>query len=162
MYSTKRRDSQKNTQVITVINNMKEMVLGIAVIAVIILLAWLIGKSFHKSKKETKESRKLIKTAQNSNLLVTCPLCGSFLQKGQDLFSRVYRPMNVPDQLCTISGCPHCFPLPEPGVKRTCPVCGKNVPAKDGYLTARLFNKTDGKKHVVVTGCTECSKHDKV
>ena len=141
---------------------MKEMLLGIAVIAVIILLAWLIGKSFLKPKAETKRKQKLIKTAQNSNLLVTCPLCGSFLQKGEDLFSRVYRPMNVPDQLCTISGCPHCHPLPEPGVNRKCPVCGKNVPVKDGYLTARLFNKADGKKHVVVTGCTECSKHDKV
>ena len=139
---------------------MKEMILGIAAVTIIILLAWILGKSFGKSRK-VENQKKLIKTASESKLLVTCPLCGSFLQKGQDLFSRVYRPMNVPDQLCTISGCPHCYPRPEPGLQRKCPVCGKNVPEKDGYLTARLFNKTDGKKHVVVTGCTECSKHDR-
>ena len=140
---------------------MKEIFLGIGVVAIIILLAWILAKMRGKSSKEEKQ-KKLIKTATDSKLLVTCPLCGSFLQKGQDLFSRVYRPMDVPDQLCTISGCPHCYPQPEPGVERKCPVCGKKVPAKDGYLTARLFNKTDGKKHVVVTGCTECSKHDRV
>ena len=140
---------------------MKEIFLGIGVVAIIILLAWLLAKMRGKSSKEEKQ-KKLIKTATDSKLLVTCPLCGSFLQKGQDLFSRVYRPMDVPDQLCTISGCPHCYPQPEPGVERKCPVCGKKVPAKDGYLTARLFNKTDGKKHVLVTGCTECSKHDRV
>lgn len=140
---------------------MKEIFLGIGVVAIIILLAWLLAKMRGKSGKEEKQ-KKLIKTATDSKLLVTCPLCGSFLQKGQDLFSRVYRPMDVPDQLCTISGCPHCYPHPEPGVERKCPVCGKKVPTKDGHLTARLFNKTDGKKHVVVTGCTECSKHDRV
>ena len=139
---------------------MKEMILGIAAVTIIILLAWILGKTFGKSRK-AENQKKLIKTASESKLLVTCPLCGSFLQKGQDLFSRVYRPMNVPDQLCTISGCPHCYPRLEPGLQRKCPVCGKNVPEKDGYLTARLFNKTDGKKHVVVTGCTECSKHDR-
>jgi len=90
--------------------------------------------------------------------LVNCPLCGSALQSGQNLFSKIYRPMNVPDQRCTISGCPHCYPVCEPGVKRICPVCGKTVPAS-GYLIARLFNKTEGKKHVLVTGCTECCRH---
>ena len=106
---------------------MKEMILGIAAVTIIILLAWILGKSFGKSRK-VENQKKLIKTASESKLLVTCPLCGSFLQKGQDLFSRVYRPMNVPDQLCTISGCPHCYPRPEPGLQRKCPVCGKNVP----------------------------------
>ncbi|MBQ5399691.1 MAG: hypothetical protein IIU15_00450, partial [Treponema sp.] len=94
---------------------MKEIFLGIGVVAIIILLAWLLAKMRGKSSKEEKQ-KKLIKTATDSKLLVTCPLCGSFLQKGQDLFSRVYRPMDVPDQLCTISGCPHCYPQPEPGL----------------------------------------------
>ena len=77
---------------------------------------------------------------------------------GEDLVSRVYRPMNVPHQLCTISGCPHCYPVPEPGKKRECPVCHKEVPLENGHLVTRLFNKSDGKKHVIVTGCTECCK----
>ncbi len=140
---------------------MKEIFIGLAIIVIIILLAWTIGRSLRReNENRNKKSRQsLIKTASDQKLLITCPLCGSFLQKGQDLFSRVYRPMNVPDQLCTISGCPHCYPTPEPGLERKCPVCGKNVPTKDGHLTARLFNRTDGKKHVVVTGCSECVKH---
>lgn len=95
------------------------------------------------------------KAAAAKGLLVTCPLCNSALLPGEDLFTRVYRPMNVPDQLCTINGCPHCFPKPEPGLSRKCPVCHKEVPG-DGHLIARLFNKTTGKKHVIVTGCNQC------
>jgi len=88
--------------------------------------------------------------------LVTCPICGSPLAPGENLVSRVYRPMTVPDQRCTIAGCPHCYPVCEPGVRRECPVCGREIPA-DGYLVARLFNKTEGKKHVLITGCSGCS-----
>ena len=54
--------------------------------------------------------------------------------------------MNVPDQLMTVSGCPHCFPKCEPNVKRICPVCHSPVGQTEN-LTARLFNKRDGKKH---------------
>lgn len=139
---------------------MKEIILGISVVLIIILLAWLVGKIFSQQNKNNQSQSKLVKTSENGQkLLVTCPLCGSFLQRGQDLYSRVYRPMDVPHQLCTISGCPHCYPSPEPGLQRKCPVCHKIVPTKDGHLVARLFNKSDGKKHVVVTGCTECVKH---
>lgn len=119
---------------------------------------------FFKFRKVAEEDRKknILKKqaaeAKKKGLLVNCPMCGSDLLPGEDLFSRVYRPMNVPDQLCTISGCPHCFPKPEPGLERICPVCHKQVPLKDGHLVARLFNKNDGKKHVIVTGCSQCSR----
>lgn len=99
--------------------------------------------------------------AQKKGLLVSCPVCGSFLLPGEDLKSRVYRPMNVPDQLCTINGCPHCYPKVEPGLKRSCPVCHKKIPVSDGHLVARLFNKSDGKKHVIVTGCSLCCRGKK-
>jgi RNase P subunit RPR2 len=105
---------------------------------------------------QKKNQRK--ETAKKNGLLVECPLCRTPLLKGEDLISRVYRPMNVPHQLCTINGCPHCFPVAEPGLKRICPVCHREVPVDGGNLIARLFNKSDGKKHVVVTGCTECSR----
>ena len=123
------------------------------------LIIWLLMKYLlWKAKRDAaeKKSRLIKETAAAKGLLICCPLCNSKLQKGEDLFSRVYRPMNVPHQLCTISGCPHCFPTLEPGLKRECPVCHKQVPFKDGHLVARLFNYADGKKHVVVTGCTEC------
>ena len=93
--------------------------------------------------------------------LVNCPMCGSGLQKGQNMYSKVFRPMNVPDQRCVISGCPHCYPVCEIGVKRVCPVCGKSVPP-NGHLVARLFNKTQGKKHVMIVGCSSCLKNEQI
>ncbi len=116
------------------------------------------GKNEHEIKKAKLAAEKKRAAAKASGLLVTCPLCNSPLLPGQDLFSRVYRPMTVSDQLCTISGCPHCYPVVEPGLKRECPVCHKEVPLGDGHLVARLFNKTDGKKHVVVSGCGNCCR----
>ena len=128
---------------------------------VAVLIIWLLMKYLlWKSRRDAaqKKSRLIKKTAEAKGLVITCPLCGSRLQKGEDLFSRVYRPMNVPHQLCTISGCPHCYPSLEPGLKRVCPVCHKQVPMEEGHLVARLFNYADGKKHVAVSGCTECCK----
>ncbi|MFA6857473.1 MAG: hypothetical protein WCR31_09705 [Treponema sp.] len=91
---------------------------------------------------------------------VNCPLCGSPLLPGEELFSKVFRPMTVNDQRCIIYGCPHCYPRCEPGIHRICPACHKIVPS-DGHLVARLFNRTkDGKKHVVVTGCSVCCKYE--
>ena len=91
--------------------------------------------------------------------LVNCPICGSGLANGQNMYSKVFRPMNVPDQRCIITGCPNCYPLCQPGIKRLCPVCGKTIP-QDGHLVARLFNKTNEKKHVMIVGCSSCLKNE--
>ena len=40
---------------------------------------------------------------------------------------------------------------------RVCPVCRKAI-APDQALTARLFNKAVGKKHVHIIGCSNCHK----
>ena len=123
------------------------------------LMLWIIKWQNSRAKPSTQQ--KLVKrTRENAaaqGLLITCPLCNTPLPKGVDLYSRVYRPMNVPHQLCIVMGCPHCYPKIEPGVRRECPVCHKPVP-QDGHLVARLFNYADGKKHVAVTGCTNCCK----
>ena len=126
--------------------------LALGIIIIIMALNYFFRKNHTKSKSTSTKSLP-------KNVLVNCPVCGSPLPKGENLVSRVYRPMTVPDQRCTISGCPHCFPKCEVGVKRKCPVCNKTVPM-EGYLIARLFNKTDSKKHVMITGCTECAKHN--
>lgn len=135
------------------------LALGVCAVVLILLFSAILNLNLRaESKKREKQKAQMEaqrKTASAKGLLVTCPLCNSGLLPGEDLFTRVYRPMNVPDQLCTISGCPHCFPTLEPGIKRTCPVCHKEV-LKDGHLIARLFNKTIGKKHVIVTGCNQC------
>ncbi|WP_318743408.1 hypothetical protein [Treponema sp.] len=133
-------------------------VAAIALLTIIYLLNFYINRQAHKEEAERQRLQKKRNEAAKKGLLVSCPLCNTMLLPGEDLVSRVYRPMNVPDQLCTINGCPHCYPAPEPGLKRICPVCHKTVPLKDGHLIARLFNKSGGKKHVIVTGCTECSK----
>lgn len=135
------------------------IVLFALVIFIFILLNWFIKwKAYGQKENMQKKAQEARKKAAAKGFVVNCPMCNTVLLPGENLISRVYRPMNVPDQLCTISGCPHCYPVPEAGIKRQCPVCGKNVPLGEGHLTARLFNYADGKKHVVVTGCTECCK----
>ena len=107
-----------------------------------------------------RKKKKPVEKTASPRSFVNCPLCGSPLLPGEDLYSKVFRPMTVNDQRCIIFGCPHCYPRCEPGIKRICPSCHKQVPP-DGHLVARLFNKTkDGKKHVVVTGCSVCCKYE--
>ncbi len=130
----------------------------LSIALIVFLLSFRLKKRESLKKEEERKRVRREEDAKKSGLLVTCPLCGSLLLPGEDLVSRVYRPMNVPDQLCTINGCPHCYPVVEVNLKRICPVCHREVPLKEGHLVARLFNKATGKKHVIVTGCTECCK----
>ena len=97
------------------------------------------------------------KGADGTAAFVRCPVCSTPLAKNENLRSRVFRPMDTPDQRMTVQGCPHCFPVPEPGVSRSCPVCKKPLPL-DGDLLARLFNRTKEKKHVMIVGCKNCNK----
>jgi len=124
-------------------------------VGIAILIAALSYFAFSKRNKQRPA------TQTQKPALVNCPMCGSGLQKGQNIYSKVFRPMNVPDQRCVISGCPHCYPVCEIGVKRVCPVCGKSVPP-NGHLVARLFNKTQGKKHVMIVGCSSCLKNEQI
>lgn len=112
------------------------------------------------AKDKDNHVKKTLRTQKDENgntSFVTCPMCSTPLAQNEDMFSKIYRPMNTPDQRMTVNGCPHCYPKKEAGVKRACPVCHKEVPA-EGYLIARLFNRTEGKKHVMITGCTNCYK----
>ena len=129
---------------------MDYFLMGLAVCVIIALICWYISyNNRRKNHKKIKNSRNLQS--------VKCPLCDTSLFVGENLISKVYRPMNVPDQLMVIMGCPHCFPKKESGLKRICPVCHKEV-AQNQSLTARLFNKSLGKKHVHVIGCSNCHK----
>ena len=127
---------------------MDYILMGAAVCIIIALIAWYIKYTNSKNQKNTR---------QKNLQPVKCPLCDSNLFVGENIISKVYRPMNVPDQLMIIMGCPHCYPRCEPGLKRICPVCHKEV-APDQSLTARLFNKALGKKHVHVVGCSNCHR----
>ena len=128
---------------------MDYLIMGVAVCVIVALIAWYI-KLIQKQNASKKSAKKVMQP-------VKCPVCDSNLFVGENLISKVYRPMNVPDQLMIIMGCPHCYPKCEPGVKRICPVCHKPI-EWDQSLTARLFNKAMGKKHVHVIGCSNCHK----
>ena len=119
------------------------------------LIVFLLAATFLASNLRKRAERRQ-KKASNMQP-VKCPVCQSELFVGEQLISKVYRPMKVPDQLMTIQGCPHCYPKCEPGVARVCPVCHKSI-APDQSLTARLFNKAVGKKHVHIIGCSNCHK----
>lgn len=129
-----------------IIISMDYLLMGAAVCVIIALIIWYVRFFNRKSQSQTKK-----KNLQP----VKCPLCSSNLFVGENIISKVYRPMNVPDQLMIVMGCPHCYPVCENGVKRICPVCHKTV-AQNQSLTARLFNKSLGKKHVHVVGCSNC------
>lgn len=124
------------------------------ILGIVILIAAL---SFFVAWRRAKKTAPQAQAPKHA--LVNCPICGSGLANGQNMYSKVFRPMNVPDQRCIITGCPNCYPLCQPGVKRLCPVCGKTIPA-DGHLVARLFNRTEGKKHVMIVGCSSCLKNE--
>ena len=126
--------------------------------SVIIIFMLMLYLKFKRTETKYNRHESNLRTQKDENGktdFVRCPLCSTPLAKNEDMFSRIYRPMNTPDQRMTVHGCPHCYPRPEPGIKRTCPVCGKEVPL-DGELIARLFNRTEGKKHVMITGCSVC------
>lgn len=134
---------------------MEYFLIGIAAVIIIIALMYF-RKLYFSSQKQKKQTNQ--NTNSNTGSFVNCPLCNSPLVKGQNIISKVYRPMDVYDQLCTIYGCPNCYPICKPNLTRTCPVCHKTV-SQNGYLISRLFNKTkSGTKHVIINGCGECNK----
>ena len=133
--------------------------MGIA--AIIIIAALMYFRKIYFPKQEGRQNlRKNKKNGPRSGNFVNCPVCGNPLLPGENLVSKVFTTSGqVNDQICYIYGCPHCFPRCEPGVKRTCPVCGKDV-AQQQYLLARRFNKTkSGTPHVIVNGCGNCNRH---
>lgn len=83
-----------------------------------------------------------------------CPICCTVLKKGEQLKTKVY-PAEGSDRLCSIYGCPHCYPAMERTIDRRCPVCGVKV-AADSYLVARLFDRSKTDKHVRILGCRQC------
>lgn len=131
---------------------MDYLAIGFFSVVIIALLAGLLAVWSNNKKRQATRAGK-----QSNMQPVKCPVCQSELFVGEQLISKVYRPMKVPDQLMTIQGCPHCYPKCEPGVARICPVCHKAI-APDQALTARLFNKAVGKKHVHIIGCSNCHK----
>lgn len=136
---------------------------AIAVIIIVAALGFLLefikSHSLRRSKTRPQKDNATL-APDGRTAIVACPLCGSHLPKGEEIVSKVWRAMNVPEQRIVIFGCPHCYPKCEAGLYRECPHCHKAVP-EDGHLVAHLFNLPTGKKHVSVAGCTGCCKFEK-
>ena len=126
---------------------MEYVLMGFAVIVIIAALMYF-RRLLLQSKVSSPKSK-------NASVFVNCPVCGTPLLPGENLYSKVFRPMNVCDQLCVIYGCPHCYPRCENDVQRQCPVCHKSVP-NEAHLIARYFDRKKGKKRVHILGCSNC------
>lgn len=134
--------------------------MGIAVIIIIAALMYFWRLFLARKQSAEPKKKKGGQSAKHSGGFVNCPVCGTLLIPGENLISKVFVTNGqVNDQICYIYGCPHCYPKCEHGVKRTCPVCHKDV-AQNQYLLARRFNKTkSGTPHVIVNGCGNCNRH---
>lgn len=141
--------------------NMANIVSYVGLFVAVVLIIWGLSRFFAwkaRIAREKAAEEKRRAEAESKGFIVHCPLCQSTLKKGENIISRVYRPMNTPEQYCIVNGCPHCYPVLEAGLSRVCPVCGKSVPL-DGYLVSHLFCKPNGKRHVHITGCSEESHY---
>lgn len=81
-----------------------------------------------------------------------CPVCRTVMKKTEKLITKVYP--GEGDRLCSIYGCPHCYPAAQDGIKRRCPVCGGEV-YPESPLIAQLFERP-GSRHVHIMGCRKC------
>lgn len=135
---------------------MDYLLMGLAATVIVAALMY-----FKYQAQQNKAIAKQKKSSGNGmGGFANCPVCGTMMLPGENLVTKVFTTSGqVNDQICYIYGCPHCFPVCEPGIKRSCPVCKKNVEQKQ-YLLARRFNKTkSGTPHVIVNGCGNCNRH---
>lgn len=135
---------------------MDYLLMGLA--ATVIIAALMYFKYQAQQNKAIAKQKK--RSGNGMGGFANCPVCGTMMLPGENLVTKVFITSGqVNDQICYIYGCPHCFPVCEPGIKRSCPVCKKNVEQKQ-YLLARRFNKTkSGTPHVIVNGCGNCNRH---
>ena len=125
-----------------------------------VLLLLIVISAIVKIRIDPDKSKTELRTQKGENgqvEFIKCPVCNTPLAKNENLHSRIFRPMNTPDQRMMVQGCPHCYPETHDGVKRVCPVCRASL-SKDDELVARLFNRSDTKKHVMIVGCSICMK----
>ncbi len=131
------------------------------VVATILLAIIAFFVSFFSPKKEPSiERRKKKRTVQKSKTGRTgfCPICNTDLFDAEKVFSVVYDVDNKSDRRCHINGCPHCYPkVDSPQIKRICPVCKQTLPTQE-YLITRMFDRSGGKQHIHVVGCSICHK----
>lgn len=83
---------------------------------------------------------------------IPCMLCGSLLQRGERLKSEQYNTKN--DNIVKVYGCPYCYGEKAVNIRK-CPICGK-ILKSDEILIGRMFERSNGKKHLHINGCSYC------
>ena len=100
-------------------------------------------------------SRRSRKNKGNPGDPQVCPICSTRMHKGELVQSLAFpTPTTATDRLIYIRGCFSCM---EKEVARRCPVCKMPLLIND-YLIARMFDRTNAKPHIHVTGCNYCKK----
>lgn len=125
------------------------LLMAIAIVIIILVFRGMASSSNRKKQEDIPSGPKSI-----------CPVCATPLEPGEQLVTKVYAGSVVNEKNCSIYGCPHCYPLPRPGIIRSCPVC-KATLLPSSYLVAHLFVRDEKKNHVLVSGCVNCCKGHK-
>lgn len=140
--------------------SLSNFIFGFFIVVAIIIFYEAYKRFIALSKFNQKSSTKAHKKTNQVAKKVPCPICNSILYGSETLYSTVYKTTENKEQVCIIHGCPHCYPVAEPGIKRTCPVCHKQLSASD-HLDGYLFSRPGQKKHLHVTGCNLCGLKSK-
>lgn len=151
-----------------------ELFLGAAAVVLIIIALlyfrkfYLFSKDVFPSSGKGRKGGKKTGPVYSDSAAAKCPLCQSPLFSGENLVSKVFTgPGNQEKfgdsdgRVCYVYGCPSCYPEAKPGIRRSCPVCKKDV-RPDGFLVSRMFTKTkSGKPHVIINGCGNCNRAER-
>lgn len=120
------------------------LLMAVAIVLIIMVFRGIAQSSNRKKTDEIPSGPKSV-----------CPVCCTPLEPGEQLVTKVYKGSTINEKSCSIYGCPHCYPLPHPGISRSCPVC-KATLLPSSYLVAHLFVRDESKNHVLVSGCVNC------
>ncbi len=134
------------------------------IVLIIILVLVNIG-SYKTGSVDSGNFEKVQKIEEKSNVI--CPICGSYLKKGERIHSAVYP--GETERTVYVYGCPYCYKKIDSKnlktekydskkvKKRACPVCSKNLKEND-YLIGKMWD-TEVKTHLKVIGCIKCRKY---
>ena len=112
------------------------MVFGAAGVVIIVLaLRYFLRWQKNAPHDETAADLRTQKDEHGNTIFVRCPVCNTPLAKTDNLASKIFRPMDTPDQRMIVMGCPHCYPVlqsaPFPWTATWLPACLITAPAKN-------------------------------
>ena len=114
---------------------MDYLLMGLA--ATVIVAALMYFKYQAQQNKAIAKQKK--RSGNGMGGFANCPVCGTMMLPGENLVTKVFTTSGqVNDQICYIYGCPHCFPVCEPGIKRSCPVCKKKCRTKTIFTCKKI------------------------